>query len=67
MKKLKYYIETSVFNFVFADDEPSRRNLTNHLFQKVQRDNVEIYVSEVVIAEINNAPEDIRNKGSSPF
>jgi len=62
MKKLKYYIETSVFNFVFADDEPSRRNLTNHLFQKVQRDNVEIYVSEVVIAEINNAPEDVRNK-----
>jgi len=62
MKKLKYYIETSVFNFVFADDEPSRRDLTKYLFQKVQRDNVEIYISEVVITEINDAPEDIKNK-----
>ncbi|OIO75531.1 MAG: hypothetical protein AUJ85_02925 [Elusimicrobia bacterium CG1_02_37_114] len=62
MKKLKYYIETSVFNFVFADDEPSRRDLTKYLFQKVQGDNVEIYISEVVITEINDAPEDIKNK-----
>ena len=30
MKRLKLYLDTSVFNFVFADDEPQRREITKN-------------------------------------
>jgi hypothetical protein len=32
MKKLKLYIETSVWNFLIADDAPEKRAITEKLF-----------------------------------
>ncbi len=62
MKKIKYYLETSVFNFVFADDEPAKKKVTERFFDQVGKIDGEIYISEVVTKEIERAPEDIRNK-----
>ena len=62
MKKIKYYIETSVFNFVFADDSPEKKELTERLFQKIEDERLEIYISEVVMDEINKAPESIKER-----
>jgi predicted nucleic acid-binding protein len=62
MKKLKLYIETSVWNFLFADDAPEKSNDTKRFFKEVGSGNYELFVSELVIAEIERAPEPVRNK-----
>ena len=50
MKKLKLYLDTSVINFLFADDAPDLKEATQDFFANI--DNYEIYISEVVIREI---------------
>ena len=57
MKSIKYYLETSLFNFVFADDSPDKKELTEKLFQRMEDEKMEIYISEIVIDEVNRAPE----------
>ena len=36
MKRLKLYLETSVWNFYFADDAPEKRAETLRLFKKYE-------------------------------
>ncbi len=55
MRKLKLYLETSVWNFYYADDAPERQALTQQFFHSLPRDSFEIYASEVVIDEFNRA------------
>ena len=62
MKKLKLYIETSTWNFVFADDAPEKMAVTKEFFDLVAKGAYEVYASEVVVAEINRAPADIKAK-----
>lgn len=57
MRKLKLYLETSVWNFFFADDAPEKRDMTKIFFASIRENLYEIFVSEVVIRELNNAPE----------
>lgn len=57
MRKLKLYLETSVWNFYFADDAPEKRDITKVFFDSLREDPYEIFVSEVVIKEINDAPQ----------
>lgn len=56
MKKLKLYIETSVWNFLFADDALEKRTSTENFFIEVEAGRYDIFVSEVVMAEIEDAP-----------
>lgn len=62
MKKLKLYIETSVWNFLLAEDIPDKYAATKTLFLDVESGRYEIFISEVVIGEIENAPEEIYRK-----
>ncbi len=57
MKRLRLYLETSVWNFYFADDAPEKRAETLKLFEEIRGGKYEVYVSELVIAEIDNAQE----------
>jgi hypothetical protein len=57
MKKLKLYIETSVWNFLFADDAPEKKVATKRFFRDQEIQKFDLYVSEIVLAEINDAPE----------
>jgi predicted nucleic acid-binding protein len=57
MKKLKLYLETSVWNFFFADDAPEKRDITKSFFQPINKNLYEIFISEIVIKEINDASE----------
>jgi hypothetical protein len=36
MKKLQLYLETSVWNFYFADDAPEKREITVLFFERVK-------------------------------
>ncbi|ODS40156.1 MAG: hypothetical protein A7315_09445 [Candidatus Altiarchaeales archaeon WOR_SM1_79] len=57
MRKLKLYLETSVWNFVFADDAPEKRDITIEFFQNVGKGVYGVFISQVVIDEINKAYE----------
>ena len=57
MKKLRLYLETSVWNFYFADDAPEKREITREFFQNVDRGNYEIVISEIVLKEIGQASD----------
>ena len=53
MKKLKIYLDTSVINFLFADDAPEKKEVTIDFFENyVGKKLYDVYISEVVISEI---------------
>ncbi len=54
MRKFKIYLDTSVINFLFADDAPEKKEVTVDFFDGVVSQNIyDIYVSAIVIDEIN--------------
>lgn len=55
MRKPKLYLETSVWNFCFADDAPDRKLATLQLFEQIKQGTYDIFVSEVVFQEIAKA------------
>lgn len=57
MRKLKLYLDTSVWNFVFADDAPRERDVTKEFFDVIEKEIYEIFISGVVIKEVNDAPQ----------
>lgn len=57
MKKPQLYLETSVWNFFFADDAPEKKEITLRFFDKIKQGEYEIYVSDVVIEEIGRADD----------
>jgi predicted nucleic acid-binding protein len=62
MKKLVIYLDTSVINFLFADDAPEKRDITNEFFQEVAKGKFDVYISDAVIDEISRASEDKKEK-----
>ncbi|MBI5787998.1 MAG: type II toxin-antitoxin system VapC family toxin [Candidatus Schekmanbacteria bacterium] len=57
MKKLQLYFDTSVFNFAFADDAPDEKGITLILLEQLRQDRYSIFISDVVIREVSNAPK----------
>ena len=54
MKKLKIYLDTSVINFIQADDAPELRDVTRKFFSGyVGTGRYSVFVSPVVIDELN--------------
>lgn len=53
MKRLQIYFDTSVINFMFADDAPQLRDATIELFENfVKTGKYAVYISDLVITEI---------------
>jgi hypothetical protein len=59
---MKIYIETTVPNFLFADDAPEKKAATEEFFKwlKVCRD--ELFTSALVLEELEAAPLPLRTK-----
>lgn len=57
MKKIKYYLDTTIFNFVFAEGDTEKKNITVKLFKDLPSISNGIYISDEVIREISRAPE----------
>ncbi len=58
--RLKIYLDTSVPNFLFADDAPEKMGITNDLFENFLKPSVyRSFISPVVLAEI----EETRDPG----
>jgi predicted nucleic acid-binding protein len=60
--KRKYYIDTSVPNYVFAKREPEHVFASSRLFKAIGRKKIKAFISTVVIREIGLAPEPKRSK-----
>jgi predicted nucleic acid-binding protein len=54
-KKLSLYFDTSIFNFVFADDAPDKKMITMKLMEEVRKGRYEIFISNIVLREILEA------------
>ena len=62
MRKLKIYFDTSVINFLFAEDAPEKMEITHEYFDWfVKRKVYDHYVSAIVVDEIEKT-EDIKHK-----
>jgi len=62
MKKLSLYLETSVWNFYFADDAPEKKEITVRFFHKIEKGIYEIFISDTVLEEIGNATEEEKTR-----
>jgi len=61
MRKLKLYLDTSVINFLFADDVPEFKKITEEFFEIVKiGKGFEVYISDVVINEITKTNDIIK-------
>ena len=59
MKKLKIYLDTSVINFLFADDAPDLKAATHEFFYNFIKVGIyDTYVSDFVLQEINKTKND---------
>jgi predicted nucleic acid-binding protein len=61
LEKLKLYLDTTVWNFAFADDAPTYQAATVEFFQKVRVGLFEVFYSEAVAEEVEAAPITRRN------
>lgn len=58
MKKIEIYLDTSVINFLFADDAPEKRDITIDFFNNYVKTGIyEVFISPVVIDEINKTQD----------
>lgn len=57
MKRIRYYLDTTMFNFAFADDATEKRDLTVKFFEQLPNSAHEVFISEEVIREVSRAPE----------
>ena len=55
---MKIYLETSVINFLFAEDAPEKMKITQEFFNLINE--YEIFISDIVLLEIEQAPEQKR-------
>ena len=55
MKKLRIYLDTSVINFLFADDAPDFRRVTEDFFAQ-HASKYDLFISAVVQLEIGRTP-----------
>jgi len=62
LKPLKLYLETTVFNFIFTDDAPEKRQHTVTLFDEINQGKYIPYTSDYVLQELLRAEEPKRTK-----
>lgn len=62
MRVPKIYLETTVFNFYFADDAPEKKRDTLKLFKEIKEGKYLPYTSDYAVNELNDAPAKKRQK-----
>src|SRR5665213_627122 len=56
MKRLRFYLETTIWNFPFAEETPDFQKITLQFFDKVRMGLFEVYLSDEVLREVRDAP-----------
>lgn len=58
MKKLRIYLETSIFNFAISDQVPDYKEATLRFLDSIRQEACEACISEIVLREINEADKE---------
>lgn len=53
MKTMKVYLDTSVISYLDQKDAPERMKETQHMWELFKKGRYEIYISDIVVYEIN--------------
>jgi predicted nucleic acid-binding protein len=61
MKRIKIYLDTSIINFLFADDVPEYKSVTEDFFQNYY-DIYDVFISETVLIEIGRTKNETKRK-----
>jgi len=61
LRKLRLYLDTSTLSHLFAEDAFDKMTETNQLWQDFVNGKFEVYISQVVIDEIEKCPEPKRS------
>lgn len=61
MRKLHVYLDTSVINFLFADDAPEKRDATCDFFE-THIDGYNVAISDIVLVEISRTQDECRRR-----
>ncbi|MCK9422757.1 MAG: PIN domain-containing protein [Bacteroidales bacterium] len=57
-RRLKIYLDTSVPNFLFADDSPEKREVTEDFFENFIKPSVyRVFISPIVLAEVEDTKD----------
>ena len=62
MARPKVYIETTVISYVFNKNYPGRQKVAQRVFDLVKEKEIAAFISDVVIGEIDKAPDKLREK-----
>jgi len=58
MNKTKVYLDTSVISYLEQEDSPEKMQITRNVWELLKKGEYDIYVSEVVISELNKCKDD---------
>ena len=56
MNRLKVYLDTSIISYLDQQDAPLRMQETRRLWELFREDRYDVYISDIVIREINQCP-----------
>ena len=56
-RKLRIYFDTTIPNYLFADDRPDRMEFTWQLWERCMAGEYEVFVSDVFYGELKRCPE----------
>jgi rRNA-processing protein FCF1 len=62
MRIPRIYLETTIFNFAFADDAPDKKADTLKLFEEIKQGKYIAFTSDYVLDELDKAEEPKRSK-----
>jgi len=63
IKKLKIYLDTSVINFLFADDAPEKKEVTIDFFDNfVLKEIYQVFISSIVVEEIERTDDILKRE-----
>jgi len=62
MRKTSLYLDTSIINFAIDDRNPDEKKITQCLIDEIKEGKYEAFISELVTAEIDKAPQEIAVK-----
>jgi predicted nucleic acid-binding protein len=58
MKKLTLYLDTSIISAMIDEHELEKKTLTQRLFDEIEKDKYEAYISELVTAEVDKSEQE---------
>ncbi len=60
--KLRLYLETTIPNYLFADDTPRERDITKTFWKEIKEGKYKVFISRFVLDEIENTRDEKKRK-----